>query len=93
MLSVPPFVVCGVAMLFVLLAFITQATKAIESGKTRDLSLTSYLIYVVGTICYIVYGVLSKQKTMVSGRVGLMLTTFVLLGFILNNCSDAGSCW
>ena len=43
------------------IAFIPQAVKTIKTRNTKDLSLCSYVLLVVGIILWLTYGVLMKD--------------------------------
>ncbi len=61
------------------IAFIPQALKTIRTRNTKDLSLTTYILLVVGIVLWLIYGFLMKDLPVIIANA----VTFFFIGTIL----------
>ncbi len=65
--------------LLIIISLIPQAVKSYQSRSTRDISKRTYIIYLAGTFCYLVYGlVLVNGPIIATNAIALLLGGFVL---------------
>jgi len=61
------------------LAFLPQTFRIIKSKQTKDLSLSTYIIYVIGLSSWLFYGLFIKDIVLIIGNiVALMLALTIL---------------
>lgn len=61
-------------------AFLPQVVKTIRSGRTKDISLTMYLMFCAGVFLWLIYGVvLGALPVILSNVVTLVLSLTILL--------------
>ena len=62
------------------LAFLPQALKAFRTKRTKDISLTMWLLLCTGVLCWLIYGVLlNAGPIIIANAVTLILAGTVLL--------------
>lgn len=61
-------------------AFVPQALRVIRTKQTRDLSLATYLLFVIGILMWLAYGVIERDLPMiVANAVTLPLALAILV--------------
>ena len=61
-------------------AFLPQAIKVYKSKSTKDISLYMFLIFTIGTFCWLIYGVvISSVPIMAANTITLILSLFILI--------------
>jgi MtN3 and saliva related transmembrane protein len=50
---------------FILISIIPQIVKSWKTKSTKDLSLSRYLIYILGVILWLIYGIILKNNPMI----------------------------
>ncbi len=64
-------------------AFIPQAIKVIRTKDTRSLSLPMYIIFTVGVLLWLVYGILVKDIPVMAANVVTLTFSLVILVSII----------
>ena len=60
-------------------AFLPQLFKMLRSRSAKDLSLEMYLIYTLGVLCWLIYGIMADQLPVILwNAIGLVLASTVL---------------
>lgn len=73
------------AGLFTTLSFIPQIAKISRTQRTRDLSLSTYVLLSVGLLLWVVYGVALRQIAIVlPNTVVLVLSLYIIILKIKN---------
>jgi len=68
-----------VAGILVVISLLPQTMKSWKTKKTRDISLTRYVIYVTGLILWIIYAIIiNNGPVAVMNSVGLILALTIL---------------
>jgi len=68
-----------VAGILVVISLLPQAIKSWKTKSTRDISLTRYIIYVMGLVLWIVYAaIIQNGPVAVMNGVGLVLALSIL---------------
>ena len=68
-----------IAALFTTFAFIPQALKIYKSKSTKDISLTMWLVFSVGVVLWLVYGILIMSfPIIIANIVTLFISLFIL---------------
>jgi MtN3 and saliva related transmembrane protein len=69
-----------VAALFTTSGFVPQVFRIFRTKSTRDISLTMYLVLAIGTLLWLIYGVMLKELPLiVANSISLSLITSILL--------------
>ncbi len=50
---------------FIIISLIPQIMKSWKTKSTKDLSLSRYIIYIMGVICWLIYGVALMNGPMI----------------------------
>ena len=62
------------------IAFLPQAIKVYKSKSTKDISLYMFLIFTIGTSCWLIYGVvISSVPIILANTITLILSFFILV--------------
>jgi len=62
------------------ISFLPQAIKVYKSKSTKDISLYMFLIFTIGTFCWLIYGmVISSVPIIIANTVTLILSFFILI--------------
>lgn len=61
------------------ISFLPQVIKIYKTKHTRDISLPMYLIFALGVICWVYYGILVRSIPIIIANI----TIFVLCCFVL----------
>ena len=62
------------------IAFLPQAIKVYKSKSTKDISLYMFLIFTIGTFCWLIYGLIISSIPIVSANtITLILSFFILI--------------
>jgi MtN3 and saliva related transmembrane protein len=68
------------------IAFIPQVIKVAETGKTDGISLYMYIIFVIGILLWLIYGVMIKSyEVMFANIITMPLAIYILCHVIKNN--------
>ncbi|MBR9676222.1 hypothetical protein GOV05_04390 [Candidatus Woesearchaeota archaeon] len=75
------FTVVGLfAALCTTISFLPQAIRTIKTKQTKDLSLMTYSIFTIGTLLWLVYGVLLRDIPIIlANSITAMFTTTILI--------------
>jgi len=65
------------------ISFLPQVIKTIQSKKTTDLSLGMYLLFTVGVLLWLVYGVLIHDLPVIIANAVTIILAFIILGYKL----------
>ena len=61
-------------------AFIPQAIKTLKEKSTKDISLLMYSLFVIGIICWLIYGIyLLEWPIIIANGVTLIFATIILI--------------
>lgn len=73
-------VIAGILVVF---AYAPQAIKTIRTRQTRDLSLSTYLMIVVASACWVMYGVYKHSIALwlANSVVGILALIIVIIRF------------
>ena len=67
-------------------AFVPQVIKVYETGKTDGISLYMYIIFVIGILLWLIYGIMIKSyEVMFANIITLPLAIYILCHVIKNN--------
>tara|TARA_B100000035_G_C20835741_1_gene480723 strand:+ start:85 stop:345 length:261 start_codon:yes stop_codon:yes gene_type:complete len=62
------------------ISFLPQAIKVYKSKSTKDISLYMFLIFTIGTFCWLIYGLIISSIPIVSANtITLILSFFILI--------------
>jgi len=62
------------------IAFLPQAIKVYKTKSTKDISLYMFLIFTIGTFCWLIYGVIiSSIPIILANTITLVLSFFILI--------------
>ena len=62
------------------ISFLPQAIKVYKSKSTKDISLYMFLIFTIGTFCWLIYGLIISSIPIVSAnKITLVLSFFILI--------------
>lgn len=73
------------AAILTTVAFIPQVYKVIKSNSTKGISLSTYLIFIVGVGLWLVYGFLKGSISMIIGNGITFFLTFIIIYYIFKN--------
>ena len=66
-----------------LCAFLPQAVKTLKTKQTKDISLGMYLVFWVGAVLWLVYGILLKNPPIIIINAVVLLCASIILFFKL----------
>tara|TARA_B100000768_G_scaffold180087_1_gene199205 strand:- start:16540 stop:16806 length:267 start_codon:yes stop_codon:yes gene_type:complete len=66
-------------------AFIPQVYKVIKTKSTDGLSLTTYLIFIIGVCLWLTYGFYKASISMIMGNGITILLSSIIIFYILKN--------
>ena len=67
-------------------AFVPQVIKVAETGNTDGISLYMYIIFVIGILSWLIYGVMIKSyEVMFANIITIPLAIYILCHVIKNN--------
>ena len=65
------------------IAFLPQVIKVWKNKSTKDISLSMFIIFLVGVISWLIYGILSMDMPMIiANSITFILGLFILIGKI-----------
>jgi MtN3 and saliva related transmembrane protein len=67
------------------IAFIPQAIKTIRTKETKGISLPMYLIFWIGVLCWLYYGIVLGQTPIIIGNIITAIFAGIVLYFKLTN--------
>lgn len=73
----------SLAGLFTTISFIPQLMQVIKTKSTKDISLPMFLIFSLGVICWLLYGVLLRSLPVILANFSVLLMSFVIIGYKL----------
>ena len=73
------------AAILTTVAFIPQVYKVIKSNSTKGISLSTYLIFIVGVGLWLVYGFLKGSISTIIGNGITFFLTFIIIYYIFKN--------
>ena len=61
-------------------SFLPQVIKVYKTKSTKDISLYMFLIFTIGTFCWLIYGILeSSLPIIIANTITLILSAIILL--------------
>lgn len=73
----------SLAGLFTTISFIPQLMQVIKTKSTKDISLPMFLIFSLGVICWLLYGVLLHSLPVILANSSVLFMSFVIIGYKL----------
>tara|TARA_B110000003_G_C16245149_1_gene376674 strand:- start:63 stop:329 length:267 start_codon:yes stop_codon:yes gene_type:complete len=73
------------AAAFTTIAFIPQVFKVIKTKSSDGLSLTTYLIFIIGVGLWLIYGLIKSSISMIIGNGITIILAFLIIYYILRN--------
>ena len=67
------------------IAFIPQVFKVIKTKSSEGLSLTTYLIFIIGVGLWLIYGLIKSSISMIIGNGITFILAFLIIYYILRN--------
>ncbi len=67
------------------IAFIPQVFKVIKTKSSDGLSLTTYLIFIIGVGLWLIYGLIKSSISMIIGNGVTFILAFLIIYYILRN--------
>ena len=67
------------------IAFIPQVFKVIKTKSSDGLSLTTYLIFIIGVGLWLIYGLIKSSISMIIGNGITFILAFLIIYYILRN--------
>ena len=67
------------------LCFLPQVIQIIRTKKTKDISLSSYIVYTAGVIFWLIYGILDGSPSIISANCLSLLLAFTILYYKLRH--------
>ncbi len=62
------------------LAFLPQVIKSYREKSTKDISLTMYLVFFVGVVLWLIYGIhLNSMPMIIANAITALLALFILI--------------
>ncbi|HOO89657.1 MAG TPA: SemiSWEET transporter [Syntrophales bacterium] len=61
------------------ISFLPQAIKVITKKQTRDISLSMYVIFSFGVLCWLIYGILTKDIPIICANSITFALSFTIL--------------
>jgi MtN3 and saliva related transmembrane protein len=62
------------------ISFLPQVIKVYKTKSTKDISLYMFLIFTIGTFCWLIYGILeSSLPIIIANTITLILSAIILL--------------
>lgn len=69
-----------IAAIFTTSGFLPQAYKIIRTRSTKDISLTMYMVLEIGTLLWLIYGILIMQwPIIIANAISLSLISTILM--------------
>jgi len=66
------------------IAFVPQVVKTYQSRSAKDLSLTMFLVFSIGIVLWLVYGIMIREWPVIIANAITLLLSLILLIFKLN---------
>ena len=67
------------------IAFVPQVFKVIKTKSSDGLSLTTYLIFIIGVGLWLIYGLIKSSISMIIGNGITFILAFLIIYYILRN--------
>ena len=62
------------------ISFLPQVIKVYKTRSTKDISLYMFLIFTIGTFCWLIYGIIeSSLPIIIANTITLILSAIILL--------------
>ena len=62
------------------ISFLPQVIKVYKTKSTKDISLYMFLIFTIGTFCWLIYGIIeSSLPIIIANTISLILSAIILL--------------
>lgn len=75
-----PHIIGYIGAFLTTVCFVPQVVKIVRERQTAGISLTMYLVYVVGLFCWLAYGVLLMSWPMIVANIVTISLVFVIIG-------------
>lgn len=67
------------------IAFIPQVIKVVKTKSVEGLSLTTYLIFIVGVFLWLIYGINLGSISMITGNSITVILALIIIYFIIKS--------
>ena len=74
-----------IAAFLTTIAFIPQVLKVLKTKSVEGLSLTTYLLYILGVFLWFIHGVNLESLSMIIGNFVSIILTLIILFFIIKS--------
>lgn len=71
----------SVAGILTTIAFIPQVIKVIKTKSTKDISLWMYILFVLGVLCWAIYGIMLKEAPIIAANITTFLLALITIGY------------
>lgn len=71
------------AAFFTTVSFIPQVVKVIKDKQTRNISLQMYLIFTLGILCWLIYGILLFSLPIIFANSFTLIFAIIILSYKL----------
>jgi len=71
------------AAFFTTVSFIPQVVKVIKDKQTRNISLQMYLIFTLGILCWLIYGILLFSQPIILANTFTLVFALIILYYKL----------
>ncbi len=68
-----------IAGILTTIAFLHQVIKAFKTKHTKDLSLATFVIFSIGIVLWLIYGILIKQIPIILANVAALVLALLIL--------------
>ena len=63
------------------IAFLPQVIKVYKTRSTKDISLSMFLIFTTGVLCWLIYGVLIVDLPIIIANIVTLILSLIILAF------------
>ena len=63
------------------IAFLPQVIKVYKTRSTKDISLSMFLIFTTGVLCWLIYGVLIVDLPIIMANIVTLILSLIILAF------------
>ncbi len=60
-------------------SFVPQAVKIFKSKNTKDISLGMYIIFVLGILCWLIFGIMTKSMPIILANIVSFILSMTIL--------------
>jgi MtN3 and saliva related transmembrane protein len=73
------FIIGLIAGILCTISFLPQVIRAFKTKQTKDLSFATYIIFSIGIVLWIIYGILTKQAPIILPNIAILLLALSIL--------------